>query len=106
MAETQFQYRSDLHLESPAAYDIFQIDSKTLYLALIHDIGYVKDEGSFNLLRNRLNAFRIIFLVLGNHAPYHGSWAEAKSRIKEFAAGLGNTSKPDIKMRTEMIVRG
>lgn len=88
MAETQFQIISDLHLESPAAYDIFHIDPKAPYLALIGDIGYVKDDDFFHFLRNQLIVFRIVFLILGNHEPYHSSWAETKSRTKRFEAEL------------------
>lgn len=88
MAETQFQIISDLHLESPAAYDIFHIAPKAPYLALIGDIGYVKDEGFFHFLRNQVKAFRIVFLVLGNHEPYHSSWTEVKFRTKRFEAEI------------------
>lgn len=45
MAETQLQLISDLHLESPAAYDIFHINPVVPCLALIGDIGYVEGEG-------------------------------------------------------------
>lgn len=47
MAEMQLQIISDLHLESPAAYDILHIDPQASYLALISDIDYVKDNGFF-----------------------------------------------------------
>ncbi|KAK3372637.1 hypothetical protein B0H63DRAFT_527469 [Podospora didyma] len=33
---------SDLHLESPKAYDIFDIEPKAPYLALLGDIGNVE----------------------------------------------------------------
>ncbi|KAL2867593.1 uncharacterized protein BJX67DRAFT_387832 [Aspergillus lucknowensis] len=75
MAEAQFQILSDLHLESPAAYDVFHIDPKAPYLALIGDIGYVKDDGFFHFLRCQLEVFRIVFL----------------SRIKRFENGLGES---------------
>lgn len=92
MAETRFQILSDLHLESPSAYDIFHIEPKAPYLVLAGDIGYVKDDGFFNFLRRQLGLFRLVFLVLGNHEPYHSTWPEAKSRIKRFEADLA-TSK-------------
>lgn len=91
MAETQFQILSDLHLESPAAYDIFHVNPKAPYLALIGDIGYVKDDGFFDFLRSQLEVFRIVFLVIGNHEPYYSGWAETKSRIKRFEAGLSES---------------
>lgn len=91
MAEVQFQIISDLHLESPAAYDILHIDPQAPYLALIGDIGYVKDDGFFHFLRNHLKVFRIVFLVLGNHEPYHSSWARTKSRVKLFESEVNDS---------------
>ncbi|KAJ5751367.1 hypothetical protein N7533_008395 [Penicillium manginii] len=84
MADTKLQILSDLHLESPQAYDIFHIEAKAPYLALVGDIGYVKDKGFFNFLRRQLNVFRVVFLVVGNHEPYHSNWSETKSKIKRF----------------------
>ncbi|KAJ5131271.1 uncharacterized protein N7515_007310 [Penicillium bovifimosum] len=91
MTETQFQILSDLHLESPSAYDIFHIEPKAPYLVLAGDIGHVKDNGFFNFLRIQLENFRLVFLVLGNHEPYHSTWPETKSRIKSFEAELASS---------------
>lgn len=88
MAETQLQILSDLHLESPDAYDIFHIEPRAPFLALLGDIGYVRDDGVFHFLRKQLEGFRLVFLVLGNHEPYYSSWPETKSRIERFRAGL------------------
>ncbi|KAJ5551771.1 hypothetical protein N7535_000289 [Penicillium sp. DV-2018c] len=90
MAESHFQILSDLHLESPSAYDIYQIEPKAPYLVLTGDIGCVVDDGYFNFLRRQLEVFRIVFLVLGNHEPYHSTWPETKSRIKSFEAELAS----------------
>ncbi|KAB8213095.1 hypothetical protein BDV33DRAFT_197103 [Aspergillus novoparasiticus] len=84
MANLQLQILSDLHLESPAAYDMFNIDPKAPFLALLGDVGYVKDEGFFLFLRKQLAKFRVVFLVLGNHEAYHSSWAETKSNMQRF----------------------
>ncbi|KAB8255419.1 hypothetical protein BDV32DRAFT_130696 [Aspergillus pseudonomiae] len=84
MADLQLQILSDLHLESPAAYDMFNIDPKAPFLALLGDVGYVKDEGFFRFLRKQLAKFRVVFLVLGNHEAYHSSWAETKSNMQRF----------------------
>lgn len=86
MAQLNFQILSDLHLESPAAYDSFEIEPKAPYLALLGDIGYVKDAGFFDFLRKQLKAFQLVFLVLGNHEPYHSSWADAISEVNGFKA--------------------
>lgn len=92
MADLQLQILSDLHLESPAAYDLFNIDPKAPFLALLGDIGYVKDEGFFLFLRKQLATFRIVFLVLGNHEAYHSSWAETKSNVQPFKDDIEGSS--------------
>lgn len=86
MTEVNFQILSDLHLESPAAYDTFEVQPRAPYLALLGDIGYVKDAGFFHFLHRQLKAFRIVFLVLGNHEPYHSAWAGAISEVNRFKA--------------------
>lgn len=86
MAEAQLQIVSDLHLESCNGYDIFQVDPQAPYLALVGDIGYVKEEGFFEFLRIHIKLFRIVFLVTGNHEAYGSSWEKVKSRIKSFEA--------------------
>lgn len=78
------------------ACDIFHINLRVPCLALIGDIGYVKDEGFFSFLCIELIALHIVFLVPGNHELYHSSWSEAKPRFKGFEAELSNTSKQDI----------
>lgn len=85
MANTQIQILSDLHLETPTAYDIYTIEPRAPFLTLLGDIGYVKDgEGYFLFLRRQLQLFQIVFLVLGNHEPYHSSWTETKARVNRF----------------------
>jgi len=92
MADLQLQILSDLHLESPAAYDLFNIDPKAPFLALLGDIGYVKDGGFFLFLRKQLATFQIVFLVLGNHEAYHSSWAETKSNVQPFKDDIEGSS--------------
>ncbi|KAI9040713.1 uncharacterized protein KD926_007794 [Aspergillus affinis] len=77
----KIQIVSDLHLESPAAYDVFEITPKAPYLALLGDIGYAKDAGLFDFLRKQLEAFRVVLFVSGNHEAYHSSWPETKSAL-------------------------
>ncbi|KAI1352586.1 Ser/Thr protein phosphatase superfamily [Xylaria sp. FL0043] len=94
------QVISDIHLESPKAYDIFEITPKAPYLALLGDVGYVSHEqGYFDFLRRHLLKFRTIFLVLGNHEPWHSTWDATKEAVRGFerkisqerqsSAGLG-----------------
>lgn len=84
MDETQLQIVSDLHLEAPAAYDVFNITPRAPYLALLGDIGYAKDDGLFDFLRRQLANFRAVFFVFGNHEPYYSNWAVTKSKVKRF----------------------
>jgi hypothetical protein len=54
------------------------------YLALIGDIGCVKDPDYLSFLERELSKFKIVFLVSGNHEPFHSSWATTKRRLKQF----------------------
>ncbi|KAH9907876.1 Ser/Thr protein phosphatase superfamily [Xylariomycetidae sp. FL2044] len=95
------QIMSDLHLENPKAYDIFEITPKAPYLALLGDIGYVSHTKEYlEFLRRQLLKFQIVFLVMGNHEPWHSTWTDAKETMRNFerqilqerqitAAGLG-----------------
>jgi hypothetical protein len=53
MAETRIQVLSDLHLETPATYDVFTISPQSSTLALLRDIGYVQDAGFFEFLQQQ-----------------------------------------------------
>jgi predicted phosphodiesterase len=77
----KIQILSDLHLESPAAYDVFEITPTAEYLALLGDIGYTKDARLIEFLRKQLPKFKVIFYVLGNHEPYHSSYAASKQLL-------------------------
>jgi hypothetical protein len=77
----KIQILSDLHLEAPVAYDVFEITLTAEYLALLGDIGYTKDVGLIDFLRKHLVKFEIIFFVLGNHEPYHSSYADSKHHL-------------------------
>ncbi|KAF1831775.1 hypothetical protein BDW02DRAFT_571676 [Decorospora gaudefroyi] len=77
----KIQILSDLHLEAPAAYDVFEITPTAEYLALLGDIGHTKDVGLIEFLRKHLAKFKIIFYVLGNHEPYHSSFAASKHSL-------------------------
>jgi hypothetical protein len=79
------QILSDLHLENPSAYDLFEITPKAPYLALLGDIGVVNDAGFFHFIAVQLPKFEIVFLLLGNHEPYHSSWTTVKAQINQFS---------------------
>lgn len=78
------QLLSDLHLEAPKGYDVFEVIPSALYLALIGDIGCVNDSGYFEFLSKQLSKFKIVFLLLGNHEPYHSNWMSTKKKILDF----------------------
>ncbi|KAI0153187.1 Ser/Thr protein phosphatase superfamily [Xylariaceae sp. FL1272] len=80
------QIVSDLHLESPKAYDIFDIPPRAPYLALLGDIGYAaKHHDDYSaFLRRQLAQFKIVFLVLGNHEPWDSDWEETRRRMRVF----------------------
>ncbi|KAL4971053.1 Ser/Thr protein phosphatase superfamily [Aspergillus stella-maris] len=92
MSSTSIQIVSDLHLETPAAYDVFEITPNAPYLALLGDIGYVKDDGYFEFLRKQLTAFEIVFLVLGNHEAYNSTWHEARLRVHRFSEDINKST--------------
>ncbi|CAG8961388.1 hypothetical protein HYFRA_00013336 [Hymenoscyphus fraxineus] len=80
----QIQIISDLHLETPKSYNVFEITPSAPYLALIGDIGNAKDPEFFDFITKQLPLFKIVFLLLGNHEPYHSSWTAVKNRIRDF----------------------
>jgi Calcineurin-like phosphoesterase len=84
----QFQILSDLHLETPPAYDVFSIPTRAPYLALLGDIGDFSKAGLMNFLTEQLAKFEIVFFLLGNHEPYHGSWSDVKAKLTAFARGI------------------
>lgn len=80
------QILSDLHLEAPKAYDIFEIVPKAPYLALLGDIGNVvshKDD-YLAFLTRQLNQFRAVLLVPGNHEAYHSNWPDTLAILHTF----------------------
>ena len=81
----RFQIMSDLHLEAPSAYDAFPVPSKAPHLALLGDIGNVRDEGFFRFLEEQLTSFDTVFFLLGNHEPYHQGWSNVKERLRDFS---------------------
>lgn len=82
--DIQIQLASDLHLERPNAYEIFEITPAAPHLALIGDIGQANDEGLYNFLQTQLKNFETVFFVLGNHEPYGTSWDSARSALSNF----------------------
>ncbi|KAF4773834.1 calcineurin-like phosphoesterase [Colletotrichum scovillei] len=78
-----FQILSDLHLEHNN-YSNYRIVPTAPYLALIGDIGCVKDPGYIGFIRGLLDQFRVVFYVFGNHEPYGSSWDNAWETLDKF----------------------
>ncbi|KAL9098449.1 MAG: hypothetical protein Q9163_005893 [Psora crenata] len=80
------QVVSDLHLEAPKAYDIFDIVPKAPYLALLGDVGNIvahKDD-CLGFLTRQLNQFRAVLFVPGNHEAYHSNWPSTLAILRAF----------------------
>lgn len=86
--EIRIQILSDLHLESPVAYDLFEIIPEAPYLALIGDIGHVEDKGLFTFLKQQLQQFRTVLFLFGNHEPYESSFPSAKAKMRDFEESI------------------
>jgi len=56
-----FQILSDLHLETPSVYDVFKVSPKAHFLALLGDIGVVRDAGFIPFIQTQLRQFQIVF---------------------------------------------
>lgn len=78
------QILSDLHLESPKAYDFYDITPTAPHLALLGDIGCVCEPSYFTFLGKQLKQFRIVFHVTGNHEPYGSNWATVIEQLRAF----------------------
>jgi hypothetical protein len=77
---------SNLNLEVPKAYDIFEIAPKAPYLALLGDIGNValhKDD-CLAFLTRQLNQFQAVLFVPDNHEAYHSSWPERLDILRTY----------------------
>lgn len=68
---------------------MFDIAPQAPYLAILGDIGNIKDNGLFIFLEAQLQKFQIVFFLLGNHEPYHSNWATArKKKMQRFSTTI------------------
>ncbi|KAF4782433.1 calcineurin-like phosphoesterase [Colletotrichum scovillei] len=88
------QIVSDIHLESPRAYDIFEIVPQAPYLGLLGDIGNVAahQEECLAFLTQQLRQFRAVLFVPGNHEAYHSRWDSILGILQEFQAAAKKDS--------------
>ncbi len=80
------QILSDLHLEAPKAYDVFEIEPKAPHLALLGDIGNVvaHKQDFLGFLDRQLRKFRTVIFFPGNHEAYHSDWPETLDILHAF----------------------
>lgn len=85
------QILSDLHLEAPQAYDVFEIVPKARHLALLGDIGnVVKHKTAFlAFLTKQLRQFSTVLFVPGNHEAYHSTWPATLATLQALEADVG-----------------
>jgi hypothetical protein len=89
---SSLQILSDLHLESPRAYDIYEITPKSPHLALLGDAGNVvshKDE-FLDFMTSQLHQFQIVLFVPGNHEAYGSDWPSTLHVLKDFEQDVQN----------------
>lgn len=86
------QIISDLHLESPKAYDIFSITPRAPHLALLDDIGnVVPHKADFvAFLTQQLREFQTLLFVPGNHEAYSSQWPTALAILRAFEEEVRN----------------
>lgn len=98
-AAVSIQILSDLHLEAPKAYDVFDITSKAPYLALLGDIGTPGPHKPdfFAFLTRQLRRFRAVLFVPGNHEAYcAASWANVLDTLRAFAREVAADPDPSL----------
>lgn len=80
------QILSDLHLEAPKAYDVFEIIPKAPYVALLGDIGNIEKhkDDCLAFLTKQLEQFRAVLFVPGNHEAYHSDWLTTLAILRAF----------------------
>lgn len=80
------QIISDLHLESPKAYDVYEITPKAPHLALLGDIGNVishKDD-LLKFITSQLRQFQTVLFIPGNHEAYGSDWTSTLQTLGGF----------------------
>lgn len=80
------QILSDLHLESPKSYDLFEIEPTAPYLALLGDIGNIEKhkDDCLAFLKKQLHQFTAVLFVPGNHEAYDSSWLVTVAILQGF----------------------
>ncbi|PWY80268.1 hypothetical protein BO94DRAFT_626077 [Aspergillus sclerotioniger CBS 115572] len=75
-SSVSFQVLSDLHLELNRQYSSYEIPVCAEYLILAGDIGRLTDYDDYrDFIQKQTDRFKLVFLVLGNHEFYNGTFA-------------------------------
>ncbi|KAL4778877.1 Metallo-dependent phosphatase-like protein [Aspergillus varians] len=79
-----FQALSDLHLEINQQYQTYEIPARAKHLILAGDIGRLIDYDNYrDFLRKQTDQFERVFLVLGNHEFYNGTFDEGLQKARQ-----------------------
>ncbi|RAL01775.1 calcineurin-like phosphoesterase [Aspergillus ibericus CBS 121593] len=79
-----FQILSDLHLEINHQYASYDIPVCAEYLILAGDIGRLTDYEAYrDFLQKQTDRFKLVFLVLGNHEFYNGTFATGLDKARQ-----------------------
>lgn len=102
------QILSDLHLEVPKAYDLFEIVHKAPYLALLGDIGVVigHKEDFLAFLDRQLKLFKAVLFVPGNHEAYGSSWGETLQALRGYEQSVRGRRAVDDEGEFVLLDRG
>lgn len=79
-----FQVLSDLHLEINLQYPLYDIPVCAEHLILAGDIGRLTDYDDYrNFLQKQTDRFKLVFLILGNHEFYNGTFAAGLEKARQ-----------------------
>lgn len=79
-----FQVLSDLHLEINQQYESYEIPLCADYLILAGDIGRLADYDKYrDFLHKQTQQFKLVFLILGNHEFYNGTYKFGLEKAKQ-----------------------
>ena len=82
-SSVSFQTVSDLHLEVNRQYPSYDIPVCANNLILAGDVGRLADYDDYrNFLQKETDRFELVFLVLGNHEFYNGSFAAGLEKAR------------------------
>ncbi|KAL3433671.1 Metallo-dependent phosphatase-like protein [Aspergillus tetrazonus] len=81
---TSFQVLSDLHLEVNEQYLSFEIPLCSKHLILAGDVGRLLDYDNYlSFLQRQTDRFDRVFLVLGNHEFYNGTFTAGLQKARQ-----------------------